>query len=258
MRSEIDMLAYSLETEKDLLPFLPELLQDIWALGSDVECLVGAVSSLDLPRPFRVIDLGCGKGAVSIALAKALRAHVLGIDLFGPFVEECRRHAAQNDVERLCEFRQGNIAELAGTFEPADVAIFAALGDTLGSRSETMEIVRRYVRPGGFIIISDGYLRRADAPAFPGFETAATRDVCLEGWQARGDSLVSEFVGREDGGDGDKGADEARLIAMRAEALALAQPDLAEKILGFAQSQAEEYDFLTKEFVDATWVFRRS
>ena len=31
MRSEIDMLAYSLETEKELLPFLPELLRDIWA-----------------------------------------------------------------------------------------------------------------------------------------------------------------------------------------------------------------------------------
>lgn len=256
MRSEIDMLTYSLETEKELLPFLPALLQDIWALGSDVECIVAAVSGLNLSRLTRVIDLGCGKGAVSIAIAKALRLRVLGIDLFDPFVEECRRLAAQNDVDSFCEFHQGNIVELAGKIEPADVAIFAALGDTLGNRSDTMSVIRQYVRPGGFIIISDGYLRRADAPAFPGFETAAVREVALDGWQAQGDILVSENVELDE--DEDEDDDEAKLIALRAEALAHANPAFAMKILGFAQSQADEYDFLAKEFVDAAWVFRRT
>lgn len=258
MRSEIDMLTYSLETEKELLPFLPELLQDIWALGSDVECILGAVSGLNLPPSSRVIDLGCGKGAVSIAIAKALRLHVLGIDLFDPFVEECRRHTVQNDVDSFCEFRQGNIVELAGDIEPADVAIFAALGDTLGSRSETMSIIRQYVRPGGFIIISDGYLRRPDAPSFPGFETAAVREVALDGWQTQGDILVSEIVESEDDEDEEDEDDEAKLIGMRAEALAHANPAFAQKILGFAQNQADEYAFLAKEFVDATWIFRRT
>lgn len=255
MRSEIEMLTYSLETEKELLPFLPELLQDIWALGSDVECTLAAVFELNLPPSARVIDLGCGKGAISIAIAKALRLRVLGIDLFGPFIDECRQHAEKNNVGDLCEFRKGNIVELAAKIEPVDVAIFAALGDTLGSRSDTMRIIRQYVRPGGYIIISDGYLRRPDAPAFPGFETAAVREVALDGWRAQGDILVSENVELEDEDEED---DEAKLIALRAEALAHANPAFAEKIRGFAQSQADEYDFLEKEFVDAIWVFRRN
>ena len=183
---------------------------------------------------------------------------MLGFDLFDPFVEECRRRAVENDVQSFCEFRQGNVVELAGEIEPADVAIFAALGDTLGSRSDTMSIIRQYVRPGGFIIISDGYLRRPDAPAFPGFETAAVREVALDGWQTQGDILVSEIVELEDDEDEHDEVDEAKLISLRAKALAQANPAFAQKILGFAQSQADEYEFLEKEFVDAIWVFRRT
>lgn len=256
MRSEVDMLAYSLETEKELLPLLPELLADIWALGSNIEAIVGAVQALGLPPTSRVIDLGCGKGAVSIALAKALNLRVLGIDLFEPFVRECDEYARQNGVWDLCEFRHGNIVKLAGQMEPADVAIFAALGDVLGTRTETMSILRRYVRPGGFMVIYDGFLRRVDGPLFPGFEGAAVRETALADWAALGDVLVSESIETDDD-DEDDDDDEAELIARRADALARANPSLAAAIHRFAQSQAEEYDFLAKEFVSATWVFRR-
>jgi SAM-dependent methyltransferase len=255
MRSEVDMLAYSLETEEELLPLLPELLADIWALGSDVETIVGAVKALSLPPTSRVIDLGCGKGAVSIALAKALNFRVLGIDLFEPFVRQCEEYARQNGVEDLCEFRHGNIVNLAGQIEPADVAIFAALGDVLGTRTETMSILRRYVRPGGFVVINDDFLRRADGPSFPGFEGAAVRDVALSGWAGQGDVLVYESIETDD--DDENGDNEAELIARRADALARANPSLAAAIDRFALSQAEEYDLLAKEFVSATWVFRR-
>ena len=256
MRSEVDMLTYSLETEEGLLPFLPELLADIWALGSNVETIIGAVEALSLPPKSCIIDLGCGKGAVSIGLAKALNFRVVGIDLFEPFIDECEERARQNGVADICKFLHGNIVRLAGQIEPADVAIFAALGDTLGTRTETMGILRRYVRPGGFVIVNDGFLRRADGPSFPGFEGAAVRETALADWTGQGDVLVWENIESEDEDD-DEDDDEAELIAKRADALARANPLFAAAIHRFAQGQAEEYDFLAKEFVSATWVFRR-
>jgi len=252
MRREIDMLAYSLEIEEALLPLLPELLEDFWALGANVETIVAAVADLNLPPTSRVVDLGCGKGAVSISLARRLNFQVLGIDLFEPFVDEARERAIQEGVDHLCEFQHGNIVSLANKIEPSDVAVFAALGDTLGKRSETMRILRHYVRPGGYIIIDDGYQRRADAPVIPGFEGAAMRDVALAGWTGEGDVLVAEHIvtGAEEG--------QAELIAHRAESVANVHPQLADRIRKFAREQAEEYEYLEQEFVSATWVFRRT
>ena len=57
----------SLETVPDFLPYLPELLVDLWALGSSPQSIIGLLSPLPLSSTeTRVLDLGCGKGAVII------------------------------------------------------------------------------------------------------------------------------------------------------------------------------------------------
>ena len=69
------------EVSPELLPYIPELLADLWALGSSPETVVEWVRSLELPpETTGVLDLGCGKGAVSIALAKEFNFRIFGID----------------------------------------------------------------------------------------------------------------------------------------------------------------------------------
>ena len=70
MRSELDMVSYALEVEPALLPFVPEVLADLGELGSDAGLIVRVLSDLQLPRSARVIDLGCGKSAVSLEIAE--------------------------------------------------------------------------------------------------------------------------------------------------------------------------------------------
>ena len=147
MRSEAEMVAYALEIQPALLPFIPELLRDLDELGSDAALIAQALGDLPLPPAATVIDLGCGKGAVSIAIARRLGVHVLGIDLFAPFIAHCQQAAAAAGVSDLCEFRHGNIARLAGSVEPADVVVFAALGDVLGPLDETMRVIRQFAKP---------------------------------------------------------------------------------------------------------------
>ena len=87
MRTEQEMVAYALEVDLQLLPYLPELLADLEELGSDAELITQVIADLDLAADSEVIDLGCGKGAVALEIADELGFKVLGIDLFKPFIQ---------------------------------------------------------------------------------------------------------------------------------------------------------------------------
>ena len=51
-------VAESLEATPELLPFLPELLADVWVLGSDPEIVVDLLRPFVLPVSAQVVDLG--------------------------------------------------------------------------------------------------------------------------------------------------------------------------------------------------------
>jgi len=52
--------------DTDLIPFLPYILQDFWELGSSAESIVQIIlENREAGRDLEVLDLGCGKGAVS-------------------------------------------------------------------------------------------------------------------------------------------------------------------------------------------------
>lgn len=49
-----------------------------------------------------MLDLGCGKGAVSIKVALELRCRCLGIDALSEFIDEARRRAQEYHVTSMC------------------------------------------------------------------------------------------------------------------------------------------------------------
>jgi Methylase involved in ubiquinone/menaquinone biosynthesis len=77
-------IARTLETEPRLLPVLPDLLADLDELGTSAEEIVSALRRGGVPRGGRALDLGCGKGAVAVALAERLGLAVEGVDAFPP------------------------------------------------------------------------------------------------------------------------------------------------------------------------------
>ncbi len=257
MRSEEEMIAYALEVTPSLLPYLPELLADLEELGSDAKLMVDVLRELEPPRGSRVIDLGCGKGATAIEIASELGHHVLGIELFEPFVDACRESAKAADVAALCEFRHGNILKLADAVEPADVVIFAALGDVLGPLDETVRVIRQFAKPGGFVLVSDGYIREGASADFPGFENYVSYRESVRRLTSCGDCLIRELAAPE-APKGEGGDEESRLIRARAERIAARHPELRQGLLAYAEEQAAEYLFLQESFVGTLWVLRRS
>ncbi|MEV0239770.1 class I SAM-dependent methyltransferase [Streptomyces sp. NPDC050674] len=75
------------------------------------ELLVDAVAT---EHPARVLDVGCGTGGITRAVARRT-GHCVGVDISGPMIEEARARAEQEGV--AASFIQADAQEYA--FEPA-------------------------------------------------------------------------------------------------------------------------------------------
>ncbi len=114
-------------TDASLYPYLPYILQDIWQIGASPDLII-QVLRRRLPRKagFRLLDLGCGKGAVSIPVAAAFDCSCLGIDAVEAFVAEARARAAEHGVDARCRFEVGDIREVIKGLAGFDVIVLGA------------------------------------------------------------------------------------------------------------------------------------
>ena len=256
MSTELEWaVAASLDATPDLLPWIPELLADLWALGSSPEEHLAVLRHAPLAPGARALDLGCGKGASAVALARELGLRVDGVDGFGPFVDEARARAAEHGVEALCSFERGELLDALARARDYDLVLFAAGGPELGGRP-CVERVRGCVREGGWILVDDGFLPEGLGVVPPGYEGYRSRAETLAGLTASGDELVFELLPDPDA----RHAAERRnteLIRGRARALAKRHPERAASFEGYADAQAEEVERLRVSHVPALWLLRR-
>jgi ubiquinone/menaquinone biosynthesis C-methylase UbiE len=103
----------------------------------------------------RVLDLGCGTGASSVAIARAYPSvDVVGVDLDEASVAEARRRAVAEGLADRVTFRCSDAADL-GADDPFDlVTVFEALHD-MGDPVGALRAARALLRPGGRILVAD-------------------------------------------------------------------------------------------------------
>lgn len=237
-----------------MLPFAAELLQDLDELGSDSDQIVETLSSLSIGAEHSVLDLGCGKGAVSLEVASALGCAVVGVDGHEDFIVQARQAAVKEGLAGRATFHVADARGFSGSF---DAVLALALGDVLGSPTQTMAKLRELTPSGGIIVVSDGYLSKPGDTRPTGFEDYRDRKGMLAGYMAHGDALVGEWLFEEEP-DGPSEEDETALIACRAKDLARAHPQLKPYLEEYVQGQQDIVAWMDQHFVDATWVFRRA
>lgn len=108
---------------------------------------------LELQHNDEVLDIGCGMGRHSLALAE-LGYRVTGIDLSEALLTEARRHNEDGLIETLL---QGDMRELpfeAGSFD-ATVNLFTSFGYFQDERDNkrVLSEIRRVLRAGGRFLI---------------------------------------------------------------------------------------------------------
>jgi 2-polyprenyl-3-methyl-5-hydroxy-6-metoxy-1,4-benzoquinol methylase len=232
-------VARALDADPALGPYLAELLADLQELGSSVDDVCDLVTPLGLPPSTRAVDLGCGKGNVTVALAKRFGFRAHGVDGFAPFIAEAQRNAEHAGVTHLCTFRQGDLREALNAHPPYDLAVLAAIGRLLGNVRETQRQLRRAVRPGGYIIVDDGYLAPGRTVNHENYEGYLPHADTISAMQSFGDTVLKEVsFPHEDMVE--ENTENTRRIRARAEALAKKHPKDAAAILAFVERQEEE------------------
>jgi ubiquinone/menaquinone biosynthesis C-methylase UbiE len=124
------------------------------------------------PEIEEIIDLGCGTGRFSAALANTFSARVTGIDPSEKMLAEARRKAAGNVA-----FRPGSGEALEAADGTVDLVflsmVFHHLPDPAGTAREAL----RVLRPGGFVVVRNSSREHAASFAhtkfFPRFAMLA-------------------------------------------------------------------------------------
>ena len=247
-------LAQSLTADSaDIIPFLPYLLQDLWELGSSGSEMADLLRRhVSITPGFTALDLGCGKGAVSVALASRLGIRCKGIDIMEDFIRTAKQKAAEYGVSHLCEFVAGNIINAVGSEQGYDLVIYGAVGGVLGTRAEILRALKSAVRPGGYILLDDAYRPDDTEPPLSG------EYLTFEEWRALIEQAGLSLIALSDAPERpDDDARDFECIRRRAQELIHAYPQRRDMFERYVKSQRDEYDDLADSIVCAVFLLRR-
>ena len=184
----------SLEVEKKILPYISYLLQDLWAMGGSVNQIIDLFNTLPLSSDTtKVLDLGCGKGAVSVQIAANFRFDVVGVDAMPEFLEDAYKKSSEYQVSGLCTFIEQDILTYVTNIHNFDIVILASLGGILGSNKNTINKLRTQIRPGGYIVIDDGYLKKNELLNRKGYKHYRNYEKTVKELSMFHDRLVREI-----------------------------------------------------------------
>lgn len=147
----------------------------------------------------RLADLGCGTGGQTMVLAENTPGHITGIDLFPAFIDLFNANACQRNFQDRVLGLVGNMDDLPFGTEELDVIWSEGAIYNIGFERGIKEW-RRYLKPGGFIAVSEASWLTEARPAeidrywkeaYAGIDTIATKVTQI---QAAGYIPVATFV----------------------------------------------------------------
>jgi cyclopropane fatty-acyl-phospholipid synthase-like methyltransferase len=239
--------------QTELFPFLPYILQDFWEIGADpVEIIKMIQKHAKKPaHELRVLDLGCGKGAVSIQLASAIGCSCLGIDAVKEFIAFANKKAVERKVSHLCTFEVGDIRLRVNTLHKFDIIILGAIGSVLGNTFDTISAIKRCLKHKGFILIDDGYIPENSNLSHP---NASKKSEILAHMEKAGMQLKEEAICQNDDEAAAMHSKEFSHIENRCKELIEEYPDKRSIFENYVSNQKKEYEAIENDFINSLMV----
>jgi len=250
-------IADSLEVTNLLLPHMPYLLQDLWVLGSSADQILELLLNLPLNKDSTsVLDLGCGKGAISIQIASRFGFSTTGVDALHEFIEDAKNKAADYNVSHICKFIEADMRDFIKDINQFDIAILASLGGIFGNNIDTVKKMRTQVKPGGFMIIDDGYFKNKNTVNREGYEHYRNHKKTVEEITSFNDQLIAEISTTAN----NININYDYLVAIEKRAIELINkfPGLETEIKNYIDLQREECEFLDKEIEGMIWLLKKT
>lgn len=239
--------------DKNIFPFLPYLLQDLWEIGASPPHLIKLIKRNNLnSRIKKVIDLGCGKGAVSIQMAKEFGWHIDGIDAMPEFIEEAQAWSQQYGTKDLCNFEVGDIRIKIESLKEYDLAILGSIGPILGPIEDTLNSLKPCLNKPGYILFDDGYLKKNNYSSPHDYPTQdeALRQIHFAGYEILDETIYpSDFLSTSN-------QNIFKAIKKRAHELQKQYPLHKQAFKDYVDAQEIENNALENKIVCVTWLLK--
>jgi SAM-dependent methyltransferase len=151
----------------------------------------------------RILDVGCGQGGPTLELARLSGGLITGLDIDPSALDELARRAAGEGLSDCVQVVRGSMADIDFGDESFDV-IWAEGSMHVFGFERALSEWRRFIRPGGFLVVHEMIWLRPDPPAevvncpelaYPGIRTVPEY---VEQVPDHGYVLVGHFVLPED------------------------------------------------------------
>ena len=154
--------------------------------GSDASTRKALDRVSGLPASPRVLDLGCGSGRQTLALARELSTKIVAVDTYQGYLDELQRAAAEEGLNDLVETCCGSMDELDEPEGSVDLIWSEGAAYSIGV-PKALAAWGPLLKPGGVLTFTELTWLTDDPPhsardywqkAYPAMATvAATRDL---------------------------------------------------------------------------------
>lgn len=241
-------------TDKYIFPYLPYILQDFWEIGASPTDMIRLIEKhcTDYEN-LKILDLGCGKGAVSIKIAERFGCECFGFDAIKEFIEEAGEKASEYNVESLCNFEQADIREKINELPVFDVIILGAIGPIFGDYYQTLTSLKKCLKPDGLILIDDAYIEDSSSFVHP---TLLKRSELLKQISDAGMKIIEELLVNDAEKIKEEHGQEFDNIVLRCNELIHTYPEQKSLFEDYIRNQNEEYDVLDNKIIGITMAIK--
>jgi SAM-dependent methyltransferase len=132
------------------------------APGDDASTLRAFAMLKDLPARAAILDIGCGPGAQTLALARASQAKIVAVDTHQPFLDDLARRAMQAGVADQIQPLNMSMFDLA--FEQKFDLLWSEGAIYIIGFEDGLRKWRSLLKPGGYVAVTEISWLKPDIP----------------------------------------------------------------------------------------------
>ncbi|NLT50655.1 MAG: methyltransferase domain-containing protein [Ignavibacteria bacterium] len=141
-----------------------EIFDEMPRLGPGTDAAITkALTKIKLPDFAEVLDIGCGTGAQTLALAKIIKGRIIATDNYQKFLNEIEEKVKAKQLSAKVETKNIDMNNLDFPKNSFDLVWSEGAIYIIGFAAG-LEKAKQFLKPGGYVVFSDMNFLRDDSP----------------------------------------------------------------------------------------------